>query len=276
MQTKTKKPDLTCAEVERFHTELALAEAKIRKAILSARKQRGTLSELSKFGLTAAVIFVFVFVGMNFGAFAKRAEFLMAKVSSEEVTTTESSVAKKVTFQKPKLVVKKDAEESRLQLPELLDEIAPPDNRLIIPALGIHAPIKTATGVNLDAANWDDIEAQIQDALRDGVVNFPGTAKPGDQGNAFITGHSSYYPILPGRYKDIFALLPEIEIGTDIEVWQNEKKFTYRVNNKYEVSPSAVDVLENTENPQLTLMTCTPLGTALRRLIVTAELVESA
>ncbi|MFH0834511.1 MAG: class D sortase [Patescibacteria group bacterium] len=274
MQKHIQKNDWTCAEIECFHLELAKAEAKIRKAILRARSgHRGTLREFAKFGLTAAVIFVFVFVGMNFGAFAKRAEFLLAKA---EPVAIENPIAKKVVFTKPKLVVAKNAENDRLELPELLTEVAPPENRLFIPSLNIRAPIKTAAGVNLDAANWDEIESQIQDALKNGVVNFPGTALPGERGNAFITGHSSYYPLLPGRYKDIFALLPEIKIGDEIEVWQNEKKFTYRVSNKKEVSPHDVDVLENTDDSRLTLMTCTPVGTALRRLIVTAELEPNA
>lgn len=275
MQNKTKKSELTCPEIERFHRELARAETRIHRAILNSRKRRGNLTELGKFGLTAAIIFVFVFVGMNFSAFEKRASFLLSKIEVSEATV-EKINPPKFEFKKPKLVVTKNSEKSRLKLPNLLAEIAPPDNRLIIPSLSIHAPIRTATKVDLSAANWEEIEAQIQDALRDGVVNFPGTAQPGETGNAFITGHSSYYPIFPGRYKDVFALLPEIKIGAEIEVWQNEQKFVYRVSDKYEVSPSATDVLENTDDARLTLMTCTPLGTALRRLIVTAELIESA
>ena len=157
-----------------------------------------------------------------------------------------------------------------------MTEVAPPDNRLIIPSLSIQAPIQTPANVDLTAANWETIESQVQDALQNGVVSFPGTAKPGERGNAFITGHSSYYPLLPGRYKDVFALLPQIKIGDEIEVWQNERKFTYRVSDKKEVSPRDVGVLENTQDYRLTLMTCTPVGTALHRLIVTAELVKSA
>lgn len=275
MQNQNQKSELSAAEVEQLRRELMRAEARLRRKIFRARQAK-PLAEFGKFGLTAVIIFIIVFVGMNFGAFEKQATFLLAKVEPSEPLVSANSVTKKVEFRKPKLVVAKDSKNNRLALPPLLAEVAPPDNRLIIPSLSIQAPIQTPANVDLTAANWETIESQVQDALRDGVVSFPGTAKPGERGNAFITGHSSYYPLLPGRYKDVFALLPQIKIGDEIEVWQNERKFTYRVSDKKEVSPSDVGVLENTQDYRLTLMTCTPLGTALRRLIVTAELVKSA
>lgn len=275
MQNQNQKSELSPAEIEQLRRELMRAEARFRRRISRARQAK-PLAEFGKFGLTAVIIFVIVFVGMNFGAFEKQATFLLAKVETGEPVAATNSVTKKVEFQKPKLVVAKDSKNNRLALPPLLAEVAPPDNRLIIPSLSIHAPIQTPENVDLTAANWETIESQIQDALQNGVVSFPGTAKPGERGNAFITGHSSYYPLLPGRYKDVFALLPQIKIGDEIEVWQNERKFTYRVSDKKEVSPSDVGVLENTQDYRLTLMTCTPIGTALRRLIVTAELVKSA
>ncbi|MFH0776872.1 MAG: sortase [Patescibacteria group bacterium] len=274
MQKHTQKNDWTCAEIERFHLELAKAEARISRAIFNSRKKRPLL-ELSKFGLTFAIIFVFVFVGMNFSAFEKRADFLLSKLGTSEPTVEQTQPAQ-IEIEKPRLVFVQNSAGSRLELPALPSEIAPPDNRLIIPSLKIHAPIKTPENVNLQLGDWEAIESQIQDTLQNGVVNFPGTAQPGETGNAFITGHSSYYPLLPGKYKDVFALLPEIQIGEKIEIWQNEKKFIYRVTSKKEVSPHDVNVLEDTDDSRLTLMTCVPVGTALRRLIVTAELEPNA
>jgi LPXTG-site transpeptidase (sortase) family protein len=269
VQNKNPKIVFTQREVEEYHRELLRAEARIRKNIFGVRKRRG-LAEVGKFAATAAVIFAITFVGMNFSAFEKKASFLLSNLNKSEAVVEVAEQSSQLKITSPEI----ETAEQMLELPPLLGEIAPPDNRLIIKNLGIHAPIKTAKGINLNLGSWDDIEKQIQDALRGGVVSFPGTAKPGERGNAFITGHSSYYPIFPGRYKDVFALLPEIEVGEEIEIWQDQKKFTYRVNDKREVSPNATDVLDNTDDSRLTLMTCTPLGTALRRLIVTAQLEE--
>lgn len=272
MQTQNPKIVFTQKEVEEYHNELLRAEAAIRRSIFGARKRRG-FAELGKFGMTAAAIFVITFVGMNFGAFEKRAEFLWANLPKAEVTTEPVAAVAELKIQNTVPSAATSTTE-KFELPLVLAEIAPPDNRLIIPRLGIHAPIKTATGINLQFGNWEEIENQIQDALRNGVVSFPGTAQPGEKGNAFITGHSSYYPLFPGRYKDVFALLPKIEIGEEIQVWQGQQKFTYQVSDKREVSPTATDVLDETDDSRLTLMTCVPLGTALRRLIVTAQLEE--
>lgn len=265
-----KQNDFTQDEAAAYHQELTRAEAKIRKDIFQARKRRGFI-EAGKFAMTTAVIFAITFVGMNFPAFEKKASFLLSNIIQQEEVAV-----RKIQPKQPKNPYPKQFKEEKptFRLPELLRKIAPPDNRLIVRNLDIHAPIKTAEDVNLNLNSWDEIESQIQDALRDGVVNFPGTAKPGQKGNAFITGHSSYYPIMPGRYKDIFALLPEIEVGEEIEVWQDQQKYTYQVSDKKEVSPNATDVLDDTDDSRLTLMTCTPLGTALKRLIVTAQLME--
>ncbi len=270
MQKQNQKNDFTREEVEEYHRELVRAEARIRKSIFSTKKH-DVFGETFKFGITTAIIFAITFVGMNMGAYSKQAKFFLSNLSSNEIVEEESAEGS------GKLAVKKVESEAEreFKLPPMLEEISPPDNRLIIQRLGIHAPIKTAQNINLAVSSWEDIENQIQDALRDGVVSFPGTANPGERGNAFITGHSSYYPLFPGRYKDIFALLPEIEIGEIIEVWQNQQKFIYRVSDKREVSPRETSVLDTTDDSRLTLMTCTPLGTALRRLIVTAELVEN-
>ncbi len=274
MQTQTQNPELTREKAEEYHRELLCAEATVRRKIFESRSRRG-FSEGIKFGITAAVIFAITFVGMNFGAYSKQANFWFANLHASEITEIKvNQVATKLDKIKTKKI--KPEIVKRFELPALFAEISPPDNRLIIPRLKIHAPILTAANADINLASWDEIEEQVQEALRFGVVNFPGTAKPGEYGNAFITGHSSYYPLLSGKYKDVFALLPQIEIGERIEVWQNQQKFIYRVTEKYEVSPTETDVLNDSNDSRLTLMTCTPLGTALKRLIITAQLVENA
>jgi len=152
--------------------------------------------------------------------------------------------------------------------------ITTPDNRIIIPAIGQNIPIKEVSAKNLVEENWQALEDDIQEELRDGVVRYPGTATPGQRGNVFITGHSSYYLWNPGRYKDVFALLHNVDVGDRITVFYNQKEYIYEVEEKKTVSPEDVDVLKQTTDKRLTLMTCTPIGTALNRLILIAKQVE--
>jgi LPXTG-site transpeptidase (sortase) family protein len=149
------------------------------------------------------------------------------------------------------------------------DEPAPetlaPDT-LVIGSLDIEAPILYV--------NEKD-EAVFQQALRNGVVHYPGTALPGEPGNAYIFGHSSDYVWAAGDYKTVFALLPQIQIGTDIAVSNSQgEAFHYAVIETKVVGPRDLSVLDqfNNEKYLLTLQTSYPLGTALQRYIVVAEL----
>ncbi len=123
--------------------------------------------------------------------------------------------------------------------------------------------------------NWEMVEEDIQDALQYGVVHYPGTARPGQAGNFFVTGHSSYYPWASGKYKTVFARLHEMEVGDEYWVYYGGDKHRYIVTDKKEVKPSNVDVLDQPTNKRTaTLMTCTPVGTTLRRLILNSQEVD--
>ncbi|MFA4815293.1 MAG: sortase [Candidatus Gracilibacteria bacterium] len=150
------------------------------------------------------------------------------------------------------------------------------DNRIRVPSLNINAPIvEPQLGLDaLEAKDWNTLEDQIRSSLLSGVAHYPGTAEPGKIGNAFYTGHSSNVLWEPSAYNTVFALLPEITEGADIYLTQDQKEFHYRVISKKEVNPSDVSILKQGDQKILTLMTCTPVGTALKRLVVTAQLVE--
>lgn len=139
-------------------------------------------------------------------------------------------------------------------------------NQIFIPSLGIRAPI-----VYTDARN----EAGYQKALQDGVVQFPGTAPIGEVGNTYIFGHSSDLPFAKGSYKTVFALLPNIELGQDIYVSNNDGiVFHYKSYEKFVAESKDTHLLSQETDGRkiLTLQTSYPIGTALRRYIVRAEL----
>lgn len=140
-------------------------------------------------------------------------------------------------------------------------------NLLVIDSLGIKAPISYVGEANEDV---------FQEALRRGVVHFPGTAKIGEYGNAYFFGHSSDNPWAQGEYKTVFALLPRIKIGDKIVVSDREgNEYVYKVTDARVVAKDDVSVLDqhNNEKKLLTLQTSWPIGTALKRFIAIAELV---
>ncbi len=109
------------------------------------------------------------------------------------------------------------------------------------------------------------------------LIQYPGTAQPGKIGNAVIFGHS----ILPQFYnpKDyiaIFSTLHTIKKGSEILVYFDGMSFKYRVEDKFEVLPTDIQILEQDMSDSfITLVTCVPPGDPRRprRLIVRAKIV---
>ncbi|OGB74525.1 hypothetical protein A2V68_02860 [candidate division Kazan bacterium RBG_13_50_9] len=146
------------------------------------------------------------------------------------------------------------------------ERVIPQDSRLVIPKIGVDVPI-----VFVDSTSNKD----ILEAIKDGVVHYADTAMPGRIGNMFVTGHSSYYWWRGGSYNQIFALLEHLQPNDLVYVYYQGGEYVYRVSGSMVVNPDQTEVLEPTPTPTLSLMTCTPIGTNLRRLIVKADLIST-
>ncbi|MCX6809996.1 MAG: class D sortase [Candidatus Berkelbacteria bacterium] len=109
-------------------------------------------------------------------------------------------------------------------------------------------------------------------ALKNGVAHFKDTALPGEKGNIFIFGHSSAE--IKADYSKIFAKLNDLEKGDEIIIFYQGKDYKYKVKNKDIVEATDISVLDKGKKEILTLMTCWPIGTKDKRLIIRAEPVE--
>lgn len=143
------------------------------------------------------------------------------------------------------------------------------DPVLIIPKINVNVPIV-----------WDttpDQKSQLA-AMENGIAWFgiPGAnSKPGQIGNTVLSGHSSNDFIDGGSYKFVFALLDRLKDGDVFYIHYEGIRYTYTVTRTEVVEPTDVEALiYKTDKPVVTLITCTPLGTALNRLLVTAEQVS--
>ena len=147
-------------------------------------------------------------------------------------------------------------------------------NKINIPSLGITAPIVQA---QISEGQKSSTEKDFQEALKTGVVHYPGTADAGQLGNAYYFGHSSDLALKGGDYKTVFALLPHIEKGAEIIVSNQEgQMFRYIVTDSFVAASTDVHLLDQKEYKEklLTLQTSYPIGTALKRWIVTAKFKE--
>lgn len=151
-------------------------------------------------------------------------------------------------------------------------DVTPYENRIIIPKIGKNIPL---VDVNISHdVDFDHMENIFMQELENGVVRYPGTAAPWEDGNSFIFGHSSNYPWIKGDYNEIFALLDKLDPGDDIIVYYQQKKYVYKVTEKKVVRPGDVKALSERDphKKELSLMTCWPVGTTYNRLLVFTEL----
>jgi sortase A len=107
------------------------------------------------------------------------------------------------------------------------------------------------------------------------LVQYPGTALPGQYGNTVIFGHSVLPQFFnPKDYKTIFSTLPKLDEGDEILIDFDGIRYRYLVRRLVESEPEDIKVLEQSYDRQwLSLITCVPPGTYLRRLVVRAQLV---
>jgi sortase A len=123
-----------------------------------------------------------------------------------------------------------------------------------IPAVGLATPV---------------LEGSNASTLRLAVGHIPGTAPPGPSGNVGLAGHRDTF----------FRSLRRIKVGDEIRLTTSAGRFKYRVISLRVVFPNAIEVLNDTQLPTLTLVTCYPFdfnGTAPQRLIVHAEMVRNS
>ncbi|OQB06361.1 MAG: Sortase family protein [bacterium ADurb.Bin212] len=151
--------------------------------------------------------------------------------------------------------------------PDLKNEQKSQSPVIISSAIDLSAPI------TLDV-NGSDIN-EYNSALEKGVAHLKGSALPGKNGNVFIFGHSSYDVEKAGQYKEVFAKLDQLANGDVVEIQSQEARYTYKVIDKKIVNPNDVSVAgQNFSLKQLTLMTCWPIGSTEKRLVVVAEIIE--
>ena len=123
----------------------------------------------------------------------------------------------------------------------------------------------------------EDAEVSTKDYDLDRhLIQYLGTAIPGEKGTAIIFGHST----LPGlfnanNYKTIFANAHKLKIGDDFFADVNGVIYKYKIFSIVVTTPDDTNILsQNFDNSYVTLVTCTPPGTIWKRLVIRATLAD--
>ena len=124
--------------------------------------------------------------------------------------------------------------------------------RIEIPRLGVSAIVRAGSDAR---------------TLSLAVGHVPGTALPGERGNVGLAAHRDTF----------FRRLGDLRSDDEIRMVTTQGTLVYRVERTDVVRPSDVWVLDATESPVLTLITCYPftyVGAAPDRFVVRATLAE--
>ncbi len=133
-------------------------------------------------------------------------------------------------------------------------EAAPPVSlvgaRILIPAIRVDAPI-------VEGDDWE--------RLKSGVGHHIGSALPGEAGNLVLSGHNDVYG-------SVFADLSELREGDLVLIDTPSRSFRYKVTGTQIVLPNETSVMDATEEPALTLISCYPPLVDSHRIVVSAML----
>jgi sortase A len=122
--------------------------------------------------------------------------------------------------------------------------------RIQIPTIAVDAPIVQGDG-------WEQ--------LKKGVGQHVGSANPGDSGNVVLSAHNDIFG-------EIFRDLDRLQPGDEITIYTNQRSYTYVVSRINIVEPTQVDLMDNTTQPTITLISCYPYLVDDQRIAISARL----
>ncbi len=122
--------------------------------------------------------------------------------------------------------------------------------RVGIPAIGVDAPV-------VQGDDWE--------ALKTGVGLNAASGVPGKPGNIILSGHNDIFG-------QVFRELDRLKPGDEILLLTEKNAYSYSVTGTQVVRPSQVEVMRQTEDSTLTLISCYPYLVDNQRIVVSASL----
>jgi sortase A len=122
--------------------------------------------------------------------------------------------------------------------------------RVQIPAIGVDSPV-------VQGNSWEQ--------LKKGVGQTIGTPNPGENGNIVLAGHNDVYG-------EVFRYLDRLTPGDLVILFSSRRQYTYVIINTQMVEPTAVEVMAQTPNARVTLISCHPYLIDDHRIVISAVL----
>jgi LPXTG-site transpeptidase (sortase) family protein len=139
-----------------------------------------------------------------------------------------------------------------------------PSFTVMIPKIGANERVTP----NVDPNN----EKEYLEVLSRTIAHAKGTSFPGLDGTTYLFAHSTDNFWSVGRYNAVFYLLNKMEIGDEVVLFFNGKRYNYTVSETKIVDSTDTHYIDSAmgQGERVILQTCWPPGTAWKRLLVFA------
>ena len=133
------------------------------------------------------------------------------------------------------------------------------ENRLYIPKIDINLPYSTGGAEIMEHGAW---------------WRKPENGNPKDGGNFVLSAHRFIMGLTPQQTlrKSPFYNIDKLTVGDEIIIDYSGVRYNYIISEKQSVKPDAVEIEQHTDQPQLTLYSCTLGGANDGRDVIIAKL----
>lgn len=180
------------------------------------------------------------------------ASTVSASPLSSDVSTNETPSESKPQTKSPKKTQKNDASKSNQSQ----------RSSVRLPREGTHLGMMFIPRLKMRSTIVEGVTDPMFDI---GMGHWPGTAMPGERGNAVYGGHRTAGPA-PLYYVE------RLKIGDPIIILKGLKKVEYRVISKRIVKPTALWITHQSSGSMLTLFSCHPRHSTKQRYVIQAIL----
>ncbi len=132
------------------------------------------------------------------------------------------------------------------------------ENRLYIPKIDINLPYTAGDETVMEKGAW---------------WRQPDNGNPADGGNFVLSAHRFIMGLTPQQTlrKSPFYNIDRLKTGDELVVDYDGKRYTYEISKIFSVTPDAIEIENRTNEPQLTLYSCTLGGSADGREVIVAK-----
>ncbi len=146
---------------------------------------------------------------------------------------------------------------SNKTIKQLQSKAAITENRLYIPKIDVNLPYANGSETVMEKGAW---------------WRQPDNGNPADGGNFVLSAHRFIMGLTPQQTlrKSPFYNINKLEIGDKITADYSGKRYEYTISKIFAVAPDAVEIEQRTDQPQLTLYSCTLGGASDGREVIIA------